>query len=593
MEIPTISACINKISDTIARLPVKLYRRDDGKISEIQGDKRLDLLNGETGDTLNTVDLWKAVVEDYFLGNGAWIYLNFDGIQLKSIHYVDSRNISIMTNTDPIFKAFDVFVNGKKYYDFQFIRLFRKTRNGYGNIPLQHENQRILAVAYNALKVEEKMNKKGGNKPGFLKAKTKLSKEALESAKASCNALYDVDGNGVSILNDGLDFQAISSTAVEMQINENKKANSIELSKIFGFPHTIIDGGASDEDNKQFISAVTAILNQIETALDMAMLLEKEKQQGYYFAFDTKELTRGSIKERFEAYEIAIRNHILQVDEIRREEDYEALGFNWVTMGLGDVLLNPKTMEIFTPNTNQLASLNPENRAEMELRFNHNHDSRGRFASGGGGGAPAPKNSEKVLTFGEKSDRIKSGVEYLDGMPELENNSIDNCCQTVNPKYGESDEYQTNCQRCVVTYEARRRGFDVVAKPSLGNDDPLKDTYGKDGWANVFENGEKDLIHIDDSSGKKALNDISSKMQEFGDGSRAIAKVSFTDKSAHAFNVEQVNGETKFIDSQISLTDCSVYFDMGIRKGHTLLLRVDDKKFTSLVEKCVEKGEEK
>ena len=411
MEIPTISACINKISDTIARLPVKLYRRDDGKISEIQGDKRLDLLNGETGDTLNTVDLWKAVVEDYFLGNGAWIYLNFDGIQLKSIHYVDSRNISIMTNTDPIFKAFDVFVNGKKYYDFQFIRLFRKTRNGYGNIPLQHENQRILAVAYNALKVEEKMNKKGGNKPGFLKAKTKLSKEALETAKASCNALYDVDGNGVSILNDGLDFQAISSTAVEMQINENKKANSIELSKIFGFPHTIIDGGASDEDNKQFISAVTAILNQIETALDMAMLLEKEKQQGYYFAFDTKELTRGSIKERFEAYEIAIRNHILQVDEIRREEDYEALGFNWVTMGLGDVLLNPKTMEIFTPNTNQLASLNPENRAEMELRFNHNHDSRGRFASGGGGGAPAPKNSEKVLTFGENSGIIKEKSE--------------------------------------------------------------------------------------------------------------------------------------------------------------------------------------
>ena len=27
--------------------------------------------------------------------------------------------------------------------------------------------------------------------------------------------------------------------------------------------------------------------------------------------------------------------------------------------------------------------------------------------------------------------------------------------------------YQNNCQRCVVTYEARRRGYDVHAKPYL------------------------------------------------------------------------------------------------------------------------------
>lgn len=357
MEIPTVAACIGKIAETISRLPVKLYRKENGKITEIQDDSRLVLLNGETGDTLSTVDMWKAVIEDYFLGNGAWIYINSNGIHTKSLHYVDSRNISIMTNNDPIFKAFDIMVNGRKFYDFQFIRLFRKTKTGYSNIPLQDDNPKILSVAYNSLKLENKMNKNGGNKGGFFKAKSTLSKEALETVKAGCRALYDTDNERIPVLNDGIDFQPLSSTAVELQINENKKINSVEICKIFGFPHTVIDGGASDDDNKKFISAITAILNQIETALDAFLLLETEKSQGFYFAFDTKELTRGSLRERYEAYQIAIKNHILQVDEIRREEDFEPLGFNFVTMGLGDVLLNPKTMEVFTPNTGQTSKL--------------------------------------------------------------------------------------------------------------------------------------------------------------------------------------------------------------------------------------------
>lgn len=412
MEIPTVSACINKIAETISRLPVKLYKKENGRITEITDDNRLSLLNGETGDTLSTVDMWKSVTEDYFLGNGAWIYVNSDGIKTKSLHYVDSRNISIMTNNDPIFKAFDIMVNGRKFYDFQFIRLFRKTKNGYSNIPIQDDNPKILSVAYNSLKLENKMNKTGGNKGGFLKAKNKLSAEALETVKTGCRALYDNDNEKIPVLNDGLDFQPVSSTAVELQINENKKVNSVEICKIFGFPHTVIDGGASDDDNKKFISAITAILNQIETALDAFLLLEKEKYQGFYFAFDTKELTRGSLRERYEAYQIAIKNHILQVDEIRREEDYEPLGFNFVTMGLGDVLLNPKTMEVFTPNTGQTAKLDSrgEERAGIELRYNHNHDEKGRFCSGGGGGSlssSSARNSAKTLDNFEKSGTIK------------------------------------------------------------------------------------------------------------------------------------------------------------------------------------------
>lgn len=359
LEIPTVSACISKISDTISGLPVKLYKKTDGKVTEITDDNRLKLLNGETGDTLSTSDMWKAAIADYYLGLGAWIYINSDGIRIKSLHYVSDSCISFMQNADPIFKAYKVLAGGRQYYDFQFLKLLRKTHDGYTNIPIQKDNPTILSAAYNALKLENSIALNGGCKSGFLKSKNRLSAEAINSIKSGYSRIYNNSDTKekMVVLNEGIDFQEISSTSVEMQMNEIKKTNSIEICKIFGFPHTVIDGGATSEDKKSFISVIISIVNEIETALDTYLLLESEKSAGYYFVLDTKELTRGSILERYQAYEIALKNRFLQVDEIRKEEDYESLGFNFVTLGLGDVLLNPVTREIYTPNTNQTASL--------------------------------------------------------------------------------------------------------------------------------------------------------------------------------------------------------------------------------------------
>ena len=413
MSIPTVSACINKMGETISRLPVKLYRKNEEQVEEIFDDPRLKLLNGDTGDTLSTVDMWKAAIEDYYLGSGAWIYVNSNGLEVQSLHYVDSRNISLLYNNDPIFKAYRVQINAQNYYDFQFLKLLRKTRDGYTNIALQEEASAILSAAWNALKLENMMNSNGGCKPGFLKSKNRLSDAAIASIKEGYRKVYDNEQSRdkLCVLNDGVDFEAISSTAAELQMNENKKTNSIEICKLFGFPHTVIDGGASPDDNKKFISAVISVLNQIETELDNVLLLEYEKEQGYYWAFDTKELTRGDMKERYDAYEVAVRNNILQVDEIRREEDYEPLGFNFIKLGLQDVLLNPETMEVYTPNTGQSKNLlTGEERAELRGKRQYIQGPDGKMKGSksvsGGGSAKGVDKSEKDAIIEHKEEII-------------------------------------------------------------------------------------------------------------------------------------------------------------------------------------------
>ena len=79
-----------------------------------------------------------------------------------------------------------------------------------------------------------------------------------------------------------------------------------------------------------------------------------------YFAFDTTELLKGDMLKRYQAYQIALQSNFMQIDEVRYKEDLPKLGFNYVKLGLQDVLLDVKSGTVYTPNTNQTSKIGEE-----------------------------------------------------------------------------------------------------------------------------------------------------------------------------------------------------------------------------------------
>ena len=357
LSIPSVQSCINFVANTVSMLPIKLYKDNNGKAEEVKDDVRVDLLNDDTKDTLDAVQFWRAIITDYFLGKGGYAYINRNLNNVISLHYVDESYISIVKNTDPIFKDYKILVNGKGYWPFEFIKILRNTKDGARGISLIEENNLILSVAYNSLIFEETLVKKGGNKKGFIKSPRKLTQEAIDKLKEAWRRLYSNNSDNVIILNDGLEFQEASNTSVEMQLNENKETNSAEICKLFNIPENIIKGTATRQEyTNAFKMGVMPVLKAIECALNRELLLESEKSS-FYFAFDTKEILKGDIKERFEAYKTAIEANFMNVDEVRYMEDLPALGIDWIKLGLDSVLYNPKTKEIYTPNTDSIKKL--------------------------------------------------------------------------------------------------------------------------------------------------------------------------------------------------------------------------------------------
>lgn len=366
MNIPSVSRCVNLIADTVSMIPIKLYKEEflNGKRKTVEvEDERCDLFNLDTKDTLDGVQFKRALVRDYLLFGGAYAYIKKRRNTVKSLNYVSFENVHIVENFDPIFKDYNILVQGQSYKPFEFLEILRSTKDGANGIGIINQNQELLKVAYLTLKFEQSLVSTGGSKKGFIKSEKKITKEAMDSLKRAWRELYCNTENNVIVLNDNLDFKEASNTSTEMQLNENKNSINNSILDIFGVP--------TDWDWGTFIkTAVMPILSAIECALNRDLLLEKEKKS-FYFAFDTKEITKGDIKTRFEAYKTALNANIMQIDEIRYMEDLEPLGLNFIKLGLQDVLFNPQTKEVYTPNTNQITNIENKNGGLKNEQFNN------------------------------------------------------------------------------------------------------------------------------------------------------------------------------------------------------------------------------
>lgn len=344
MNIPSVNANVDFIASAVACMPVKLYREIDGKVKEVKDDPRTRFLNNDTGDALDAFQMKKALVSDYLMGKGGYIYIRRKRNDVTGLFYVDESNISIMKNADPVFKANQILIEGRTYQSFEFIKLLRNTKDGASGKGLTDEVGKALQTAYRTLLYQLGIVRNGGNKKGFLQAERKLGAEEITALKNAWKNLYsDNNADSIVILNNGLKFQESSETSVEMQLNENKKTLSQEINNIFHIDQSF--------DNT-FKFAIYPVVKAFETALNRDLLLEKEKKR-MYFECDVKEIIRASIKDRYEAYKLAKETGFLTINEIRKEENLEWIeGMDVINVGLSAVMYDTNTHLYYVPNTN-------------------------------------------------------------------------------------------------------------------------------------------------------------------------------------------------------------------------------------------------
>lgn len=147
-----------------------------------------------------------------------------------------------------------------------------------------------------------------------------------------------------------------------------------------------------------------------------------------------------------------------------------------------------------------------------------------------------------------------------------------------NPNFELGREWKINCQRCVPTFEMRRRGYNVTAKPRPA--DNLHLSY------HPFDVWEKpDVI----SCKGDGLLDVQDSMAKWEDGARAqIVFVWKNTNSGHTFSAEQVDGKTRFYDPQSGSSDVTRYFK-NVEPDSVKICRIDKLDVTDKILVCCRK----
>lgn len=176
---------------------------------------------------------------------------------------------------------------------------------------------------------------------------------------------------------------------------------------------------------------------------------------------------------------------------------------------------------------------------------------------GGRGGASslAPTGNVKNWSgnVGDKvSDTLKGAI-GAKGKPF----SIGDAVVKTNPNYNTSyAEFSMNCQRCVIAYELRRRGYDVTALPTYAQDKWNKVVTVGSGanerfegrWKGAFKGAKMEKVGA--STSAKTIQNIEDKMKQYGHGARGVVQIFYKNGGGHVFNVENVHGKIQFIEAQ-------------------------------------------
>lgn len=377
LQIPIVNACVSRVSDVIASTDLKLYKKTDKGREEVENDNRVKILNTKVDNGLiNNFELKKLIVRDYFLRGHCYFYVKRSGNKVEDIAYLD--NVSISSNSDPFNKLFTIHAYDKTLRPHDTLRITRNTKDGMrGKSIIDETGLHFLLI----IKTMERLLTDA--KRGFLpKGMFKMEKNIrdLDAVREDVRKMLSDKNSGYIFLNSSITYEPLEK---KKDAENEAKANASELNKIaamFGVPVSIINGGANEEDKFNFINfTILPLLATIEASLNRDLLLERE-QGKYYFAFDTKELLKGNLKERFEAYQIAIKNNIMSMDEVRDIENMPRLNLGFYKFNIADAMYirdDEKDINmLLNVNTNTVMDINKVVETKNEtgiMDFNPNH----------------------------------------------------------------------------------------------------------------------------------------------------------------------------------------------------------------------------
>lgn len=338
MQTTAVYACVRILSETLAALPLQLYRYTPGGKERVYDHPLYHLLHDEPNPEMTSFIFRETLMSHLLIWGNAYAQIIRDRLgRVQGLYPLRPDKMGVCRDE-----------NGQIYYIYTKNSDENPAIKPYGQVPLRKDEvlhipglgfdglvgYSPIAMARNAVGMTMACEEYGASffangaspsgvleHPGVLKDPAKV--------RDSWNAVYQGSANAhkVAVLEEGMKYQPIGIPPEEAQFLETRKFQLNEIARLYRIPpHMIGDLEKSSFNNieQQSMEFVKYTLDpwviRWEQAMQKALFLPEEKKK-YFIRFNVNGLMRGDYESRMTGYSIGRQNGWLSANDIREMED--------------------------------------------------------------------------------------------------------------------------------------------------------------------------------------------------------------------------------------------------------------------------------
>lgn len=334
LQLDTVFACARLIAQTIATLPVMLYRRGAGAgQSTVATNHTLyRVIHDRPNADMTAVEFWTAMVACKLLWGNSYAAINrrSDG-SVISLDPLRTDRVQVTLQTDGS-RTYTYVWNGQTtvYFEDDIFHLKGFSLDGQEGISCIAAGWKSFGTAIATERTAGSIFKNMLRPSGYLSIPQFLSKDNREKVRDYIKEFIGARNTGkVPMFEGGWEFKAFDIPPDDAQLLETRSFNIETICRWFGVPPMLVGhtektttwGTGLEQINLGFLQyTLRPHLKEIEQAIHMRLLPARE-QPLYYAEFNVEGLLRADSKGRAAFYKEAIQGSWMAPNEARALEN--------------------------------------------------------------------------------------------------------------------------------------------------------------------------------------------------------------------------------------------------------------------------------
>jgi len=351
LQSTAVFSCIRILSETIASLPLPVYRRLPGGGKERAADHYLyPLLHDQPNPEMTSFEFRETLMGHLALWGNAYAEIERDGAQqVRALWPLRPDRMTVNRDNQGLRYAYSLPDGTLAILRQRNIMHVRGLSNdgtvGYSPIRMARE---AIGLALATEEYGARFFGSGSRPGGVLEHPGKLTSEAAERLRHDWEAMHSglSGAHRVAILEEGLKWTQVGIPPEDAQYLDVRKFQIAEIARIFRVPLHLVnetDKAATYASVEQFalqfvVHTIRPWLVRWEQSFKRDLFLPAERDK-YFAEFLVDGLLRGDIESRYRAYATARQWGWMSADDIRELEN-----MNPLPDGQGKIYMVPLNM---------------------------------------------------------------------------------------------------------------------------------------------------------------------------------------------------------------------------------------------------------